>query len=86
MKKATGDKFIKMEDNSMKRENKRVTNPDELPMILTPSDIADILGISRNRAYQYIHSTGFPCFKVGEKLYRIKKDKFLEWLDRENAA
>lgn len=86
MKKLTGDKYIKMEDNSMKKDIKRVTNPDELPMILTPSDIAAILGISRNQAYQYIHSKGFPYFKVGEKLYRIKKDKFLEWLDSESAA
>ena len=70
----------------MKKDIKRVTNPDELPMILTPSDIATILGISRNRAYEYIHSKGFPVFKVGEKLYRIKKDKFLEWLDSESVA
>lgn len=69
----------------MKKNKKRVTNPDELPMVLTPLDIADILGISRNVAYEYMHSEGFPVFKVG-KQYRISKKKFLAWLDGEDAA
>ena len=64
---------------------KRVTNPDTLPMVLTPLDIADILGISRNKAYEYMHREGFPVFKVG-KQYRISKKKFLVWLDGDNAA
>lgn len=67
----------------------RVTNPDELPMVLTVSDIAKVLGISRNTAYQHIHEKGFPAFVVGgkeqvngkKKLYRISKAKFLEWLE-----
>lgn len=64
---------------------KRVTNPDELPMILTPMDVAAVLGISRNKAYEYVHSVGFPMFKVG-KLYRIKRDTFLKWLDEKHIA
>lgn len=70
----------------MKKSKMRVTNPDELPMVLTPSDISSIMGISRNKAYEYIHSAGFPIFKVGKKLYRVRKDKFLAWLDTEGAA
>ena len=69
----------------MSKSKKRVTNPDTLPMVLTPLDIADILGISRNVAYEYVHSAGFPVFKVG-KQYRISKKKFLAWLDGDNAA
>lgn len=65
---------------------KRIVDPDELPMVLTPMDIAAILGISRNKAYEYIHTPGFPAFKVGEKLYRISKKKFLAWLDEDNVA
>lgn len=67
-----------------KNEYRRATNLDELPLVLTPTDIANILGISRNKAYEYIHSTGFPKFKVGEKLYRVRKDKFLDWLESES--
>lgn len=69
----------------MKTNKMRVTNPDELPMVLTPSEIAAILGISKNVVYEYMHSEGFPVFKVG-KQYRISKKKFLVWLDGENAA
>lgn len=74
----------------MKNDYKnRVTNPDELPLVLTVSDIANVLGISRNTAYQHIHEKGFPAFVVGgkeqrngkKKLYRISKAKFLEWLE-----
>lgn len=69
----------------MEKGKRRVTNPDELPMVLTPLDIADVLGVSRNVAYEHIHEKGFPVFKVG-KQYRVSKKKFLEWLDKRDAA
>ena len=50
-----------------------------LPMVMTAQDIANILGISRNKAYEVVHSAGFPKFKVG-KQYRVHRDKFLAWL------
>lgn len=55
-------------------------NPNTLPLVLTPSDIADILALSRNTTYELIHSETFPAFRVG-KQYRVSKDKFLAWLD-----
>jgi len=70
----------------MKKIDMCVTNPEALPMILTPSDIAAVMNLSRNRAYELVHSDGFPSFKIGKKLYRIQKDKFLEWLDNKSAA
>lgn len=70
----------------MKDNYKRVTNPDALPMVLTPLEIGAVLGLSRNRVYELMHSKDFPAFKIGKKLYRIRKDKFLAWLDREDAA
>ena len=57
----------------------------ELPLVLTPMDIAAVLGISRNTAYEIIHSKGFPAFRVG-KQYRVSRERFLTWLDRETAA
>jgi len=69
----------------MKKSNTCVTNPEALPMVLTPSDICNVLGISRNTAYEYMHSDGFPAFKVG-KQYRVSKKRFLAWLDGNDAA
>ncbi len=69
----------------MSRADKRVTNPDDLSMVLGPRDIAEVLGISRNTAYELIHSEGFPAFQVG-KQYRVSKQKFLAWLDEADVA
>jgi len=68
----------------MKKIDMRVTNPEALPMILTPADIAAVMNLSRNTAYELVHSDGFPAFRIGEKLYRVKKDKFLKWLDNKS--
>ena len=58
---------------------------EELPLVLTPIDIAAVLGISRNTAYEVIHSKGFPAFRVG-KQYRVSRERFPTWLDSETAA
>ena len=65
----------------MKAEHRRI---EDLPLVLTPADIAEILGISRNTAYELIHSDGFPIFRVG-KQYRIGRKQFLTWLDSQAA-
>lgn len=57
---------------------------ESLPLVLTPMDIAAILGISRNKAYEVLHSEGFPSFQIGNH-YRIHRDKFLVWLDNANG-
>lgn len=55
------------------------TSNDDLPIVLTPMDVAAVLGVSKNRVYEILNSKGFPHFKVGKK-YCICKDKFLIWL------
>ena len=69
----------------MKGNYRCVTNPESLSMVLTPLDIAAVLGISRNTAYGLIHSKDFPAFRVG-KQYRVSKTRFLVWLDGDKAA
>lgn len=61
-------------------EKRRIYNPDDLPMVLTPADISEVLNISINKTYEYIHSKDFPVFRLGRQ-YRISKSKFLAWLD-----
>lgn len=57
---------------------------EELPLVLTPADIAAVLGISRNTTYEIIHGKGFPAIRIG-KQYRISRDRFLAWLDSQAA-
>ena len=57
---------------------------EELPLVLTPMDIAAVLGISRNTAYELIHSEDFPILRVG-KQYRVSRKRFLTWLESQAA-
>ena len=55
------------------------------PVVLSPMDVARILGVSKNTAYEMVHSKGFPSFKVG-KQYRIRLDHLMAWMDNAAAA
>ena len=57
---------------------------EELPLVLTPMEIAAVLGISRNTAYELIHSEDFPILRVG-KQYRVSRKRFLTWLESQAA-
>ena len=57
---------------------------EELPLVLTPMDIAAVLGVSRNTAYELIHSEDFPILRVG-KQYRVSRKRFLTWLEGQAA-
>lgn len=55
-------------------------NVDDLPLSLTVEDIGDIMGFSKNKAYELCHSKGFPCVIVGRRMI-IPKLAFLKWLE-----
>ena len=73
-----------MRDNSTNIRAITVKRMEELPVVLTPTDIAAILGVSRNTSYEVLHSENFPAFKVG-KLYRVPRDEFLLWMESQTA-
>ena len=41
---------------------------DELPAMLTATELAGALGISKAGAYTLIHSKGFPTLRIGKRL------------------
>ena len=57
------------------------TNYDELPVMLSVPDVAQIMGIALDGADTLVRSKDFPAFKVGSRII-IPKDKFLAWLDK----
>lgn len=61
-----------------------VETMEHLPLVLTPKDIAKVLQISRNTAYEVIHCKGFPIMKVG-KQYRVSREQFINWLNNSVA-
>ena len=57
---------------------------EELALALTPAEISGLLGISRNTAYELLHSKDFPAFRIG-KQYRVSRERFVAWLNGEAA-
>lgn len=55
---------------------------DDLPLMLSVPDVAQVLGISRAGAYELAHSREFPSMKVGSRII-IPKDKFLLWIEKQ---
>lgn len=50
----------------------------------TVKEIQTMLGISRPTAYDLLQEKKFRWFKIGNK-YRISKNSFDEWLDRQTG-
>ena len=53
---------------------------DDLPLMLSAPEVAEVLGISRAGAYDLVRSAGFPHLKLGNRIL-VPKDKFLKWID-----
>ena len=45
---------------------------DELPAMLTATELAGALGISKAGAYTLIHSKGFPTLRIGKKCPKME--------------
>lgn len=58
--------------------SKSITNVDDLPLVLTISDLAKILGIGRNTAYDLIRSGTIKSFRAGRQI-RVSKSALLEY-------
>ena len=66
------------------RENK-YKSYDDLPLMLSVPEVAEVLGISRAGAYELARSRGFPSLKIGSRIV-IPKDKLIRWIDEQCAA
>ena len=52
---------------------------DELPVLMTISDLADVLQISRNKAYNVARTRSLCALRVAGQI-RIEKQSFLDYL------
>ena len=55
---------------------------DDLPLMLSVPEVAEVLGISWAGAYELARSREFPSMKVGSRII-IPKDKFLLWIEKQ---
>ena len=66
------------------RESK-YTSYDELPLMLSVTDMAEVLGISRAGAYELVRAEGFPSVKIGTRIL-IPKDELISWIKRQSSS
>ena len=53
---------------------------NDIPELITIKELQRILVISQPKAYELIHSKGFPTVKAGRG-YRVNKDKLVEMIN-----
>ena len=49
-------------------------------LTLTVPQMAKVMNISRNTAYELVKQPGFPCFHVGKRIL-VNRDMLQTWLD-----
>ena len=54
---------------------------DELPLMLSVHDVAEVLGISKSSAYVLVKEKGFPKLKIGARVV-VPREKFFEWINK----
>lgn len=63
------------------KDNRRLKDYDDLPLVLDVRHIQCIMGISRTGAYELVHRPGFPAFRSG-RLIKVRKKAFFEWMEK----
>ena len=52
---------------------------------ITANELAQYLGVGRNRAYELIHTAGFPAVKISPRRIIIPLVALDEWLVEQSA-
>jgi len=58
---------------------------DELPLFLSATIVARVLGISTSSSYALLHSKGFPTLRVGGRMV-VPRDQFIAWVDQHTGG
>ena len=61
-------------------ETANMKQPESRRRVYTVKEIAEILGISKNAAYDLVKSNGFVIVRIG-KTIRVPIESFDEWLN-----
>jgi excisionase family DNA binding protein len=54
-------------------------------MLLTPDEVANLLGLGRTKVYALLGSGSLPCVRIGNRL-RIPVEGLRDWVARQHAA
>ena len=60
-------------------ENEFYKNYDKLPLMLSVSQVAKVLGISRTSAYDLVKEKDFPSLTIGARIV-VPKEELVLWI------
>lgn len=60
-------------------EDEFYKNYDELPLMLSVSQVAKVLGISRTSTYDLVKEKDFPSITIGSRIV-IPKEELILWI------
>ena len=58
---------------------------DDLPLMLSVPEMANVLGISRAGAYELVKTEGFPSLIIGSRII-VPRDKLIAWIDEKSSG
>lgn len=64
------------------KENKKTQN--NLPTMLNAEAVADVLGISKGKAYELMRSTEFPTLRIGKRMM-VSTEQFENWINKKSG-
>lgn len=68
-----------LKQRRLEMENEFFKNYDELPLMLSVSQVANVLGISRTSTYDLLKEKDFPSITIGSRIV-VPKDEFILWI------
>ena len=52
-------------------------------LVINVDELAEVLGISRPRAYDLVHTEGFPAVRVSERRFVVPVKALEAWLEKQ---
>lgn len=56
-------------------KNQKYKSFNDLPLMLTVMDLAEVLGISRTGAYELVRQEGFPALNIGKRIVILPRNQ-----------
>lgn len=60
--------------------------PMQEPRLLRIGEVAELLGVSRSKAYAILASGGIPTIRLGGRCLRVPLDALREWIARRSTG
>lgn len=60
---------------------------EDLPMVLDPKHIQQIMGMGRRQTYEFLNDPPFHVQRIGKRgLIKVSREVFFGWLDKDDVA